>query len=416
MVKSRTTNDGLFPSYDTPTVYNAGEGTLNKGEAFSLYKDPQNPGTYFAGPARQSGKLPKKRADIVSAVSNALKVAFKTYSGAPDASNAKALMEAISIAKKILTPEEFLRAEQKAKMISKDENNLLYTDDDVHELVKDKIEKWSRSDIDNKVNLNSKRFRNFVNEDLIKLRNKLIRDTGVGFYGTSTGGAGVADKNVTEAVTESDAIDTASPTLDAAALTATKYDATNAAKNERAEELLAIVEEFRVQYLAVATKWGGTDKYTTRKAGAISALTRVVVDGAKQRIRHRGGVRRTVHRDGRMSKAEKEYHDVVHPGWRSKKTTGKKVKKTLKACRTGTTRRLVTATRCSKLKSKSKKLKSKAVKKVRFEIPSPSPKKRLSKWNLHIKSFSRAHPNLKGKSLFRAASRTYVKKKSVGGR
>jgi hypothetical protein len=401
MLKGRRMNDGLFPNYDTPTQYNMGGDALSQGQPFSLYKDPNNPGTYYAGPPSKSGgKLPKKRADLVAVVTASIKDAFKNYSAAGGATppNAQKLMEALSIGKKILTPEEFLKAERNAKLLGKEGQEDDYTEDEVNDLVKGKIEKWARADPSHVVKKDGKAFVRFVNDDLMKLRNKLIRDSNVRYYEEVTPSGGTAvPKDITDKVIDDDVV---GPALAATSTRASNWDATKLlSENAKAIELEKIVEEFRAEYHRVATKWDDQKGYSKRRTGIISGLTRVL-DGAAKRIARAG--RRKYKK---CKKGKKRMLSIVSTCSKSKSKKRRSLSKKLRVLRASLRKKKGSKSKSPKSKSRSKKSKSKA----------KGSKRRVSAWNKHVKAFCKSHLG-KGKKYaslakcVKAAKKTYKSK------
>jgi hypothetical protein len=369
---------------------------LTQGQAFSLYKDPNNPGTYYAGPPSKSGgKLPKKRADLVAVVTDTLSKAFDDYnkaSGTAKTTAAKALVEALSIAKKILTPEEFVKAERNAKLLGKEGQEDDYTLNEVHDLVKDKIEKWARADPSHVVKKDGKAFVRFVNDDLMKLRNKLIRDSNVRYYIDNAGRA----EDKTDLVMDDDVVDA---NLDAVAIPTGHFDATKftTTQNAKAIELEAIIEEFRAEYEKVATKWDAKG-YSKRRSGIISGLTRLTLDGAAKRIA-RAGTRK--HKPCKKDKKRMlKIVSVCSKSTKKGRTLSKKLRKLKASMR-------------KKKGSKSKSPKSKS--KSRSKSKSKGSKRKKSAWNKHVKSFCKNHLG-KGKKYsslakcVKAAKKTYKSK------
>jgi len=402
MLKGRRMNDGLFPNYDTPTQYNMGGDALSQGQPFSLYKDPNNPGTYYAGPPSKSGgKLPKKRADLVAVVTASIKDAFKNYSAAGGATppNAQKLMEALSIGKKILTPEEFLKAERNAKLLGKEGQEDDYTEDEVNDLVKGKIEKWARADPSHVVKKDGKAFVRFVNDDLMKLRNKLIRDSNVRYYEEVTPSGGTAvPKDITDKVIDDDVV---GPALAATSTRASNWDATKLlSENAKAIELEKIVEEFRAEYHRVATKWDDQKGYSKRRTGIISGLTRLTLDGAAKRIARAG--RRKYKK---CKKGKKRMLSIVSTCSKSKSKKRRSLSKKLRVLRASLRKKKGSKSKSPKSKSRSKKSKSKA----------KGSKRRVSAWNKHVKAFCKSHLG-KGKKYaslakcVKAAKKTYKSK------
>jgi hypothetical protein len=410
MLKGRRMNDGLFPNYDTPTQYNMGADALSQGQPFSLYKDPNNPGTYYAGPPSKSGgKLPKKRADLVAVVTASIKDAFDKYAlaikaGGAAAAEAKILMEALSIGKKILTPEEFLKAERNAKLLGKEGDDADdYTEDEVSDLVKDKITKWAKADPSHVVKESGRAFIRFVNDDLMKLRNKLIRDSNVRYYyedttsaaATAAGGKLVVDK--TDEIIEKDVLGTG-----LAKASITSIFTTGLSENAKANELEAITEEFRKEYERVVKKWD-QQKYSKRRTGIISGLTRVL-DGAAKRIARAG--RRKYKK---CKKGKKRMLSIVSTcGSKSKKR--RSLSKKLRVLRASLRKKKGSKSKSPKSKSKSKSPKSKSRSKK-----AKGSKRRVSAWNKHVKAFCKSHLG-KGKKYaslakcVKAAKKTYKSK------
>jgi hypothetical protein len=402
MLKGRRMNDGLFPNYDTPTQYNMGGDALSQGQPFSLYKDPNNPGTYYAGPPSKSGgKLPKKRADLVAVVTQSLASAFTTYSGSGGATadNAKKLMEALSIAKKILTPEEFLKAERNAKLLGKEGETDDYTEDEVNDLVKGKIEKWARADPSHVVKKDGKAFVRFVNDDLMKLRNKLIRDSNVRYYNTDA-------KDITDDVIDDDVVNVSGPALTAATTRASGWDKNKLpSDNAKAIELEKIVEEFRAEYQRVAIKWDDQKGYSKRRTGIISGLTRLTLDGAAKRIARAGRRKYKKCKNGK-----KRMLSIVSTCSKSKSKKRRSLSKKLRVLRASFRKKKGSKSKSPKSKSKSKSPKSKSKSKK-----AKGSKRRVSAWNKHVKAFCKSHLG-KGKKYaslpkcVKAAKKTYKSK------